>query len=72
MFAFENSLHATPEQFSWAIAIFYVGYGLAEIPSIMALLYLTPKNWLPASMFIWYVPRSMNEKLPMCKRYLTG
>ncbi|GJJ75606.1 hypothetical protein EMPS_07964 [Entomortierella parvispora] len=53
MFAFENSLHATREQFSWAIAVFYVGYGLAEIPSIMALLYLTPKNWLPASMFVW-------------------
>ncbi|KAF9329807.1 hypothetical protein BGZ91_000396, partial [Linnemannia elongata] len=53
MFAFENSLHATHEQFSWAIAVFYVGYGLAEIPSIIALLYLTPKVWLPASMFIW-------------------
>ncbi|KAG0279370.1 hypothetical protein BGZ95_001405 [Linnemannia exigua] len=53
MFAFENSLHATQEQFSWAIAVFYVGYGLAEIPSIIALLYLTPKVWLPASMFTW-------------------
>ncbi|KAK3804754.1 MAG: major facilitator superfamily domain-containing protein [Linnemannia elongata] len=53
MFAFENSLHATHEQFSWAIAVFYVGYGLAEVPSIIALLYLTPKVWLPASMFIW-------------------
>ncbi|KAF9900262.1 hypothetical protein EC991_007673 [Linnemannia zychae] len=53
MFAFENSLHATQEQFSWAIAVFYVGYGLAEIPSIIALLYLTPKVWLPTSMFIW-------------------
>ncbi|KAF9930668.1 hypothetical protein FBU30_000209 [Linnemannia zychae] len=53
MFAFENSLHATQEQFSWAIAVFYVGYGLAEIPSIMALLYLTPKVWLPVSMFTW-------------------
>ncbi|KAG0047716.1 hypothetical protein BGZ83_007287 [Gryganskiella cystojenkinii] len=51
LFAFEVALHATPEQFSWAIAMFYVGYGLAEIPSIMALLYLTPKNWLPASIF---------------------
>ncbi|KAF8945907.1 hypothetical protein BGZ47_001733 [Haplosporangium gracile] len=53
MFAFENSLHATHEQFSWATSVFYVGYGLAEIPSIIALLYLTPKVWLPASMFIW-------------------
>ncbi|KAF9123348.1 hypothetical protein BGX30_001507 [Mortierella sp. GBA39] len=53
MFAFENSLHSTQEQFSWAIAVFYIGYGIAEIPSIMALLYLTPKVWLPASMFIW-------------------
>ncbi|KAF9142956.1 hypothetical protein BG015_000589 [Linnemannia schmuckeri] len=53
MFAFENSLHAAHEQFSWAISVFYVGYGLAEIASIIALLYLTPKVWLPASMFIW-------------------
>lgn len=53
MFAFQNALHATNEEFSWAIAVFYVGYGLAEIPSIIALLYLTPKVWLPASMFVW-------------------
>ncbi|KAF9380343.1 hypothetical protein CPC16_010367, partial [Podila verticillata] len=53
IFAFQNALHATNEQFSWAIAFFYVGYGLAEIPSIIALLYLTPKVWLPASMFAW-------------------
>jgi len=53
MFAFENSLHATNEQFSWAIAVFYCGYGLAEIPSMIALLYLSPKVWLPASMFVW-------------------
>ncbi|KAF9308084.1 hypothetical protein BG003_011647 [Podila horticola] len=44
MFAFQNALHATNEEFSWAIAVFYVGYGLAEIPSIIALLYLTPKG----------------------------
>ncbi|KAG0012676.1 hypothetical protein BGZ81_001440 [Podila clonocystis] len=53
MFAFQNALHATNEQFSWAIAVFYVGFGIAEIPSIIALLYLTPKVWLPASMFAW-------------------
>ncbi|KAF9955245.1 hypothetical protein BGZ70_010300 [Mortierella alpina] len=53
MFAFEISLHATAEEFSWAIAVFFCGFGLAEIPSIMALLYLTPKVWLPTSMFIW-------------------
>jgi MFS family permease len=65
MFAFENSLHATQEQFSWAIAVFYVGFGLAEIPSMIALLYLTPKIWLPASMFTWYVvKRKKNNKIP--------
>lgn len=53
MFAFEISLHATPEEFSWAIAVFFCGFGLAEIPSMLALLYLTPKVWLPTSMFIW-------------------
>ncbi|CAO3570779.1 unnamed protein product [Mortierella alpina] len=53
MFAFEISLHATAEEFSWAIAVFFCGFGLAEIPSIMALLYLTPKVWLPTSMFLW-------------------
>ncbi|KAF9303424.1 hypothetical protein BGZ74_003749 [Mortierella antarctica] len=53
MFAFQNALHATNEQFNWAIAVFFIGYGLAEIPSIIALLYLTPKVWLPASMFVW-------------------
>ena len=53
IFAFEISLHATAEEFSWAIAVFFCGFGLAEIPSIMALLYLTPKVWLPTSMFVW-------------------
>ncbi|KAF9204187.1 hypothetical protein BGZ59_001211 [Podila verticillata] len=48
IFAFQNALHATNEQFSWAIAFFYVGYGLAEIPSIIALLYLTPRIPRPA------------------------
>ncbi|KAF9433826.1 hypothetical protein BGZ76_008931 [Entomortierella beljakovae] len=53
MFAFESALHVTAEQYSWVVALFYVGYGLAEIPSNFALLYLTPKVWLPASMFAW-------------------
>ncbi|KAG0363290.1 hypothetical protein BG005_001590 [Podila minutissima] len=44
MFAFQNALHTTNEQFNWAIAVFFIGYGLAEIPSIIALLYLTPKT----------------------------
>ncbi|KAG0233193.1 hypothetical protein BGW42_007671 [Actinomortierella wolfii] len=51
IFAYESALHATNEQYAWAIAIFYCGFGLAEIPSIFALLYLTPKIWLPLSMF---------------------
>ncbi|KAI8595592.1 major facilitator superfamily domain-containing protein [Dissophora ornata] len=53
LFAFESALHVTPEQFTWVTALFYIGYGLAEIPCNLALLYLTPKVWLPASMFIW-------------------
>ncbi|KAG0240241.1 hypothetical protein BGW41_007080 [Actinomortierella wolfii] len=51
IFAYESALHATNEQYTWAIAMFYCGFGLAEIPSIFALLYLTPKIWLPLSMF---------------------
>ncbi|KAG0256188.1 hypothetical protein BG011_004714 [Mortierella polycephala] len=53
MFAFENALNATNEQFNWAIAVYFCGYGLAEMPSIIALLHLTPKVWLPTSMFLW-------------------
>ncbi|KAG0263535.1 hypothetical protein DFQ27_001695 [Actinomortierella ambigua] len=53
IFAFESALHATNEQYTWAITIFFCGFGLAEIPSIFALLYFTPKVWLPMSMFAW-------------------
>ncbi|KAG0219252.1 hypothetical protein BGX31_011359 [Mortierella sp. GBA43] len=53
LYAFESTLNITQEQYSWVIALFFVGYGIAEIPSNLALLYLTPKVWLPASMFIW-------------------
>ncbi|KAF9581351.1 hypothetical protein BGW38_001665, partial [Lunasporangiospora selenospora] len=53
MFAFEVSLHGTPDQFTRAIAMFFVGFGLAEVPSIMILFYLSPKVWLPLSMFAW-------------------
>ncbi|KAF9939535.1 hypothetical protein BGZ67_009300 [Mortierella alpina] len=64
MFAFEISLHATAEEFSWAIAVFFCGFGLAEIPSILALLYLTPKVWLPTSMFIWFLLTKSPESAP--------
>ncbi|KAF9574954.1 hypothetical protein EC968_004955 [Mortierella alpina] len=64
MFAFEISLHATAEEFSWAIAVFFCGFGLAEIPSIMALLYLTPKVWLPTSMFVWFLLTKSPESAP--------
>ncbi|KAG0017078.1 hypothetical protein BGZ80_008637 [Entomortierella chlamydospora] len=53
LFAFESALHISAEQYSWVVALFYVGYGLAEIPSNLVLLYLTPRVWLPASMFMW-------------------
>ncbi|KAF9417657.1 hypothetical protein BGZ94_009910 [Podila epigama] len=53
MFALESAVNATNEQFTWAIAVFYIGYGLAEVPSMIALLRLSPKIWLPASMFVW-------------------
>ncbi|KAF9349899.1 hypothetical protein BGX26_011863 [Mortierella sp. AD094] len=53
LFGFESTLHVSVEQYKWVVALFYVGYGLAEIPSNLALLYLTPRVWLPASMFIW-------------------
>ncbi|KAF9114266.1 hypothetical protein BGX27_011317 [Mortierella sp. AM989] len=53
LFAFESTLNVSAEQYSWVVALFYVGYGIAEIPSNLALLYLTPRVWLPASMFIW-------------------
>ncbi|KAK3817639.1 MAG: major facilitator superfamily domain-containing protein [Benniella sp.] len=53
IYAFESTLDITPEQYNWVVALSFVGYRIAEIPSNLALLYLTPKVWLPASMFIW-------------------
>ncbi|KAF8950978.1 hypothetical protein BGZ46_004224 [Entomortierella lignicola] len=53
LYAFESTLRISAEQYSWVVALFYVGYGIAEIPSNLTLLYLTPRVWLPASMFIW-------------------
>ncbi|KAG0321589.1 hypothetical protein BGZ99_003804 [Dissophora globulifera] len=59
LFAFEHEVHVTQTQYIWVMAVFFVGFGLAEVPSNLALLYLTPKVWLPASMLIWGFITSM-------------
>ncbi|KAF9170595.1 hypothetical protein BGX20_008776 [Mortierella sp. AD010] len=64
LFAFESTLHISAEQYSWVVALFFVGYGIAEIPSNLVLLYLTPRVWLPASMFMWFLLTKSPESAP--------
>ncbi|OAA57589.1 MFS transporter [Niveomyces insectorum RCEF 264] len=48
-----TSLHLTSAQYSTAVAILFVSYVLAQIPSNVFLVHLRPSLYLPACMAIW-------------------
>ncbi|RFU28082.1 hypothetical protein B7463_g8247, partial [Scytalidium lignicola] len=51
----EADLHLTPGQFNWCLTIFFIPYGLFEVPSNLILKFTKPSIWLPAIMTAWGV-----------------
>ncbi len=43
-----TSLHLTPNQYNWALSIFFIGYVVFETPSNILLRKLSPRWYIPA------------------------
>ncbi|KAL1942296.1 hypothetical protein VTO73DRAFT_6360 [Trametes versicolor] len=50
-----TSLHLTPNQYNWALSIFFIGYVVFETPSNILLRKLSPRWYIPALTIIWGV-----------------
>jgi MFS family permease len=51
----ERDLHLSPQQYNWALTVFFFPYAFFEVPSNLALKLLRPSVWLPLIMFLWGV-----------------
>ncbi|KXN73679.1 MFS general substrate transporter [Conidiobolus coronatus NRRL 28638] len=53
VYRMEEELHLTPDQYSWTLSIFFVGYVLFEVPSNLLLKKVTPPRWIARIMVTW-------------------
>ncbi|KAF9331062.1 hypothetical protein BG006_006069 [Podila minutissima] len=49
----EKDIGLTPQEYSWALSIFFIGYIIAETPSQMLLKKVGPRKWISLCMFVW-------------------
>jgi len=49
----ERDIGLTPDQYSWALSIFFIGYIIAETPSQMLLKLVGPRRWISMCMLLW-------------------
>ncbi|KAG0235238.1 major facilitator superfamily domain-containing protein [Mortierella sp. GBAus27b] len=48
-----QDLGLTPNEFSWALSIFFIGYVLFEVPSNICLKLVGPRRWITFIMIAW-------------------
>ncbi|KAK9764553.1 hypothetical protein K7432_007852 [Basidiobolus ranarum] len=51
----DHDLGLTPNQFSWSLSIFFIGYVIFEVPSNIILKKIGPSRWIPIVMITWAI-----------------
>lgn len=49
----QTDLHMNGTQYNIGLTIFFIAYGVFEVPSNMALKFLRPSLWIPIIMLVW-------------------
>jgi MFS family permease len=49
----ERDLLMSPDQYNWAVSVFYIGYILFEVPSNLLLHHFSPRIWISRIAITW-------------------